>query len=184
MRDSWLTDITRPSGGYNLVTLSTNFALNKNFVWLQQETVAIRWRDLALRPHQNLTSNFSTAVTFFSFLTEIAVPSTNVQSLWNLSATTGEEVENSVQSRFLTSSKFDFFHCVSFKLLFYRNSCSPTTVKSSKNLSATAREEEAWLRDFFSCYILQNLFKWFLKENSKNVSIHLHFHPIFLESSY
>ena len=71
-----------------------------------------------------------------------------------------------------------------YNFLFYRNFCSPTTVKSSKNLSATAREEEAWLRDFFSCYILQNLFKWFLKENSKNVSIHLHFHPIFLESSY
>jgi hypothetical protein len=33
LRDSWLTGITRPAGSCNLVTLSTNFAQYKNFVW-------------------------------------------------------------------------------------------------------------------------------------------------------
>ena len=29
---TWLTGITRPAGSYNPVTLSTNFARDKNFV--------------------------------------------------------------------------------------------------------------------------------------------------------
>ena len=39
LHDSWLTGITRPAGSCNLVTLSTNFAQYKNFVWLTTRNV-------------------------------------------------------------------------------------------------------------------------------------------------
>ena len=42
LRDSWLTGITRSAGSSNLVTLSTNFALYKDFCLVRDGALGLK----------------------------------------------------------------------------------------------------------------------------------------------